>query len=172
MEKKELICYNDETIVKNGKLLSKKYILTGNPVPLYRPRFSRDHVFDSQKEIKLVMGITIRKQHENLPMFTGPLQAVMRFYMKPPKRNRCFSGRWHTIRPDLSNMLKMIEDVAQGIAYEDDKSICREFIEKKWDINPRVEFIVSVIDDKKERQQNDVNGERKNNPSEQPAILP
>jgi len=109
---------------------SKKYIIYGDPIPLARPRFvamaatretkPKVRVYDSQKADKRAIAYDIKKQHGKEPMFEGPLFMELRFYMLG--ENTKHSG-WHYCKPDLSNLIKMYEDVCSGILYRDDAQI-------------------------------------------------
>ena len=46
----------------------------------------------------------------------------------------------HTAKPDLSNMIKFIEDVCKGIVYNDDEQIVQITAYKRYDLEPRTEF--------------------------------
>jgi len=49
----------------------------------------------------------------------------LKLYILYPKKTRV------TYKPDLSNMLKTIEDAATGVLYADDCQICKEVLIKK-----------------------------------------
>jgi Holliday junction resolvase RusA-like endonuclease len=46
----------------------------------------------------------------------------------------------HIARPDLSNLIKFIEDIAIGILYGDDSIIAEIYARKCYDATPRTEF--------------------------------
>lgn len=114
---------------------SKTYVVHGDPVPLARPRFVVDQpptmdlriknpakarVYDSQKGIKADIAWDLKKQHGKEPKFEGPLYIEFRFYLKG---ENSWNYGWHATRPDLSNLIKMYEDVGSGILYHDDAQI-------------------------------------------------
>lgn len=105
--------------------VSKRYFLYGDPVPLARPRFVIDEgmgktrVYDSQKSIKRDLIRDLKKQHGALDLFEGPLHVDFRFYMEPSAKHHGY----HASRPDLSNLVKMYEDIGSGILYHDDAQI-------------------------------------------------
>ena len=51
----------------------------------------------------------------------------------------------HYSRPDLSNLIKFIEDVATGILYKDDCIIAELVSYKHYDTNPRTEFMITPL---------------------------
>lgn len=63
------------------------------------------------------------------------------FFMPIPKSKSIkLKGEYHHIRPDLSNLIKMVEDIAQSIVYHDDCIISSISAKKTYDLNPRTEF--------------------------------
>ena len=125
-----------------------KYTIPGDPIPWARPG-GKSTRFDTQKQIKLIYGITLREQHEG-PLFLGPLHIDIRFYMAVPQRlsprkAKDLHDSYHHIRPDFSNMLKLIEDIGTGIIYKDDAQIAKFTGEKKYDSNPRTVFTISEL---------------------------
>lgn len=128
---------------------SKQFIIPGDPIALSRGRYSRGKVYDSQKHLKLILGVHIRNQFDDCRMFQGPLKLEFRFYFAPSpswsanKKKQMLENEWMIYVPDVSNLIKMYEDVCNGIIFKDDCAICCLTAEKKWDINPRTEFIVT-----------------------------
>ena len=106
---------------------SMKYVILGDPIPLYRARFSSisNRMFDSQKEIKLVTGITLVNQHDNQPVFDGPIYLDIQFFFLTPLRKPKLNKQWHVYRPDLSNLIKFYEDIATTIIIKDDCIIAK-----------------------------------------------
>jgi Holliday junction resolvase RusA-like endonuclease len=126
------------------------YVIEGDPTPLFRakPAYNQRLMYDSQKNQKLVTGITLSNQHNDRPFFTGPIALEAVFYMPVPKtrlRERTeLLGTFHFVRPDLSNLLKYIEDAALTILYKDDCIISKIAIEKIYG-EPRTEFTISSL---------------------------
>lgn len=126
---------------------SASYVISGDPVPLQRHRHKNDRVWDPQKEIKLVIGINLRNQHNDRPLFNGPLIMNVVFYMPIPKHKlKTHVGLPHQSKPDVDNLLKMVFDVANGIIYHDDSQICEVTARKIYDKVSRTEFVVAVYE--------------------------
>lgn len=125
-----------------------KYVLLGDPTALKRARIAATHnrVYDSQKACKLALGIQLLDQHDGI-CFEGPTQLEAVFFFKPPQRmSNAKLPQWHQSRPDVSNLLKLIEDVIQDChIVKDDCLFCREVIEKKYDNRPRTEIILTAL---------------------------
>lgn len=114
----------------------RTYVLLGPPVPLARPRFSSHKIYDSQKQAKFGAGILIARQHNDSRIFTGPLLLVVEFHFGIPKSREKSAtqlrGTPHFYKPDLSNLIKWAEDVANGIIYQDDCQISTIHADKVW----------------------------------------
>lgn len=135
----------------------KHYIVYGDPIALARARVTRGRVYDAQKHIKLVWGLDLVKQHNSEPFLSGPLFLDIIFYLPLPKsaskkKLESMQGQWHIYKPDSSNLLKFVEDVATTICYNDDCIIAKQSIEKIYDDGngPRTEFILSELKNKRE----------------------
>lgn len=138
------------------KLRTKSYMVEGNPIALARVRYSRGHFYDSQKNLKLVWGISLEKQHNDEPLFEGPLWMDIIFYLPIAKKcsgklRKDLTNNWHLFKPDISNLCKFLEDVCIDIVYEDDCLIAKETIEKVYDDGngPRTEFTISELPTKR-----------------------
>lgn len=144
LKRSNVSCFKNES-----NLRSEKYIIIGDPVPLARPRFCKGHVFDSQKMNKMVASNSIMYQHKNRLHFTGPLHLQVTFFMALPrcskKKQELLLGTFHKARPDFSNLLKFIEDVAQDVLYDDDCIISSVCGSKIYDRQPRTELILTEI---------------------------
>ena len=129
---------------------SATYTLQGSPIPLARARHGNYRTWDSQKHHKLICGITLTEQHNNAPLFTGPLLFTITFYMQIPhssslKKKAILDKTPHHIKPDLSNMLKFYEDVAATILFADDAQIAYVVAQKIYSDSPRTEFTITEI---------------------------
>lgn len=136
---------------------TKHYVILGDPIVLARARYGRGKFYDSQKNSKLVWGIGLKNQHDETPFFTGPLLMDVIFYMPIPatlsaKKKLATQNQWHFLRPDSSNLVKFVEDVATTICYKDDCIIAKHSIEKVYDDGqgPRTEFILSELKERRE----------------------
>lgn len=115
------------------------YIILGNPIPLARARLTRDRVFDPQKQLKLITGINLRTQHDERPLYHGPLHLDVVFFMPRAISNKAKSS-YHSYKPDLDNLVKWICDISTTILFDDDCIISKITASKVYDKNPRTEF--------------------------------
>ena len=105
------------------------------PVPQGRPRFRRvgDHViaYDPAKsrEYKRIVQLVARSRAPERPL-EGAVRLTLVIYRAVPKSaskrkaGRMLEGRIRpTTKPDISNVLKGVEDALKGIWYKDDSQI-------------------------------------------------
>jgi Holliday junction resolvase RusA-like endonuclease len=121
------------------------YILLGVPTPLARARHGNGNVYDSQKKIKFAIGCDLRMQHGSKPLIYNPCRLEIDFYFKPKqsisaKKIPLIYGQPHYYKPDLSNLIKFIEDVATDIILYDDCLIAQIIANKRYDDIERTEF--------------------------------
>jgi len=121
-----------------------KFIVPGRPVPLKRPRFGLGRVYDDQVAIKKIYADSIRYQYLRGPLQEGPLELKITFYFKRPRKKK--KDRYHSCRPDLSNLVKFIEDVAIGVLYKDDDCIAKIIAEKKYGDIEKTEIELNQLD--------------------------
>ena len=63
-------------------------------------------------------------------MFEGPIAMSIIFRFKRPKSAK--KRPYPSVKPDLSNLTKLLEDAANGILYKDDSAICQSYVQKVY----------------------------------------
>lgn len=132
------------------ELVSRKYVLSREPKPLARPRFFEKRVYDSQQSLKLLLGVELGNQHEDLPPFEGILHFDIDFYLPLPMTKstkfKLEKQKYHIYKPDLSNLIKLIEDVCvdTGII-KDDSQIASIYSRKFYGDPSRTEFVITQL---------------------------
>ena len=114
------------------------YTVPGRPAPLARPRFRSGVVWDCQRLLKGQVRECIRVQHGSVGMITGPVVLYCSFsFMVPSSWSRRKQARYrqapYSGRPDLSNLVKFIEDCIVGIVVADDAPIISFYAQKRYD---------------------------------------
>ena len=129
----------------HGQICS--YIIDGNPVPLARARvnFSKSRFWDSQKQLKFSIGIQVSNQHNGRDHLQPPLRLDVVFYLPIPRQQPLLSGHYHHAKIDLDNLLKMLLDACNTIAYKDDAHISEIHARKLYAVNPRTEFTLTEL---------------------------
>lgn len=126
------------------------YTIPGNPIPLARARFRSNHVYDAQKHLKISSAIYLQSQHNGRAIYTNALKMYVIFFMPIPsgstaKKRASLLDTYVWKKPDLSNLIKFIEDTATGILYHDDRLICSIEAHKVYDYEPRTELILHEV---------------------------
>lgn len=129
---------------------SNTYTIEGTPSPLRRPRFFKRGVYDSQKQEKLILGIKLKNQHKDQEPLKGVLHFHVTFHFPYPQNKkehtRLAKQFFHVYKPDLSNLIKMIEDVCVDTEIiSDDAIIASIFSVKVYDDEPKTTFKITSI---------------------------
>jgi Holliday junction resolvase RusA-like endonuclease len=127
--------------------------IEGNPISLNRPRFSLGKVYDSQKQEKLLIGLILKSQMNQVSSFVGNISMDITFYFPisravSHKKKMLLRGGFRSSRPDLSNCIKFYEDIMQDVGiYKDDAQIVEITAKKLYDdgAGPRVEITLREI---------------------------
>lgn len=130
---------------------SVTYVVEGNPVPLKRPRFS-GVVYDPQKADKKSFGWQLKSQQGSTAILTGMLHMTVTFFMELPKkkshREQLLKQGYHCYRPDLSNLIKFVEDVCVDAGIIEDDALIVEISSKKvYSEQSRTEFYFTLVEE-------------------------
>lgn len=72
------------------------------------------------------------------------LFAIPKRFNKEQRKKALNGEILPTKRPDSDNVIKIILDALNGVAYHDDEQVCEVYFEKKYSENP--EMIVRIIE--------------------------
>ena len=134
-----------------------KFEVPGSPIGQGRPKFSTINghakAYDPEKSrnykayVKLLATQAMREQ--GFTMIDGPCCLdILAFFEVPKSKSKKFKERAllglerPTKKPDLSNIVKGIEDALNGLAYKDDSSIVYLCVTKYYSDVARVEVIL------------------------------
>ena len=134
-------------------------IVLGDPVAQGRPRFSRQGGFvkaydpAKSRDYKSYVRM-IAAQHTPESPVEGAIEFSLRIYRAIPKgmpkykREAAKDGRLRpVIKPDVSNVLKGVEDALKGVWYKDDSQIVGYRVLGKWyDERPRIEIMMRELE--------------------------
>ena len=126
--------------------------ILGNPVGKQRARVCRTgHAYTPLHTVNyeaLVKQTFAAKYPDFVPM-SGPARITLSIFLVPSKETHRKLGKgsklYPTIKPDISNVLKIIGDALNGLAYVDDKQIVWVEVVKAYSEKPRVEVIVGEL---------------------------
>jgi Holliday junction resolvase RusA-like endonuclease len=126
--------------------------IPGNPVGKQRARVTRQgHAFTPAKTVnyEALVKQTFAAKYPNIMPISGPARITLSIFIMPSKETQRKSKKgtklYPTIKPDASNVLKIIEDALNGLAYVDDKQIVWVEVIKAYSEKPRVEVIVAEL---------------------------
>ena len=134
-----------------------EFTIPGNPKPQQRHRVARNgRMYDPSSKDKKQTWLQIALHCPKLPL-AGDISIKLVFTMERPK-NQYRTGKYkhllkdnvseyHSYKPDLDNMVKLICDVIQGKDRMicDDSQICMLQAEKVWGFAGKTEVVIEEI---------------------------
>ena len=137
-----------------------KAIVLGDPVAQGRPRFSRQGGFvkayapAKSRDYKQYVRLVAAQDTPAVPV-TGAVVLSLKIYRAMPKsmskakREAALAGQLRpTTKPDVSNVLKGVEDALKGLWYADDSQIVGYGEIGKWYAeSPRIEVTMTEVED-------------------------
>lgn len=102
--------------------------IEGKPKPLKRHRSARGRVYDPSREEKENFAWKVKAAIGSQEPLEGPLRLELTFaYVLPKKTSKkqreALQGAYRDSKPDLSNLIKFVEDALNGILWKDDAQI-------------------------------------------------
>jgi len=124
---------------------SWRCVLDVAPTGKGRPRFTKTgRTYTPEKTLNKESEIRYALSMLDAPLFSGPVEVVIKtFFIKPKSAKKRVH---HTVKPDASNILKLVEDAANGILYDDDKQIVKCTISKEYGETERIEIEIREIE--------------------------
>jgi len=128
--------------------------IPGEPIGKARPRMTRNGIVYTPKKTlnyeTLIKELFIIKYPDFQPL-EGPVRMSLSAWLKIPKTSKKKTEAMEngeirpTKKPDMSNILKSVEDALNNLAYRDDKQIVEVEIEKKYSTRPRIELMIEDL---------------------------
>lgn len=115
--------------------------IPGKFVAWQRAGISSGRIYTQKKtrDWQKIVAYHARKAMSGFPPLIGPVAMSCHFYYQIPeswaakkKQQAIELEIYPTGRPDLSNLVKSIEDACNGIVYIDDAQICRLEVTKNY----------------------------------------
>ena len=123
--------------------------IPGEPVAKGRPRVCKWGTYTPEKTVNYETLVKELYILEKLPKLSGQLRMEIKAYFAIPKsapRLRAalmHDGKIRPVkRPDLDNLVKIIADALNTIAYDDDSQIVAVTADKYYSAAPRVEITI------------------------------
>ena len=133
----------------------KKLIILGEPKGKGRPRFTRNgHTYtpEDTKDYETLVKEEYKKQCEGMFEQGIPLELRIKAYFAIPssaaewRKSAMRTGQLRpTKKPDMDNIVKIVADSLNKVAYHDDAQVVSTTIEKWYGTIPRVEVSISEI---------------------------
>lgn len=104
----------------------------GKPEPWSRPRPGNGCYYSPHKDTAWYANVLreAARVRPNQPL-TGPLELAIDFMMPRPKSRP--NDYWHTVKPDKSNLEKLVEDTLKDAGWmKDDCQICTGDVRKRY----------------------------------------
>jgi Holliday junction resolvase RusA-like endonuclease len=129
--------------------------IPGRPIAKARPRFARRgpyvKTYSTQQTEEGRFLFELQQQWRREPL-EGALAVKIFFYMPIPqsvskKLSFAMSNGEanHTKKPDLSNMIKFVEDCMNGLVWRDDSQIVRLVADKNYGVFAHTEIEIEEI---------------------------
>lgn len=109
------------------------FTVPGQPVPFaWRQRGRARYVPPRQKSAMHAIGLCARRAMAGRPPLEGPLELSASFHRCRPKRKgEARAPLPDTRKPDVTNLVKLLEDALTGIVFADDAQVVR-ISASKW----------------------------------------
>lgn len=123
-----------------------RFTVEGKPVGKARPRFTRrGFAYTPEKNVRYeaavraacIEAMKAQGVHKRVGV---PLAIKCEFFFEPPKswskkrRTEAADLAPYDQKPDGDNLLKIVKDALNGVAYDDDKRICSETATKLYSV--------------------------------------
>tara|TARA_R110002126_G_scaffold185420_3_gene333951 strand:- start:316 stop:714 length:399 start_codon:yes stop_codon:yes gene_type:complete len=101
--------------------------IPGEPITKKRPRFARVkggvRTYDSQSEAAETMKWQMKARIKGQPPLQGALHLSLIYVFARPKSRVKLKEVFHTLTPDLDNLIKFSSDVGNDTLWYDDRQI-------------------------------------------------
>ena len=133
------------------------FSVKGEPKGKGRPRFSNGHVYTPKEtaDYERLVALSYRNSARGYK-FTSPVRVTVKVFCKPPKSKSkkveedMLSGHiLPTKKPDVDNIVKIILDGLNKVAWEDDTQVTDLMITKRYGEDPFVAVIIEEINAKR-----------------------
>jgi len=129
----------------------------GKPQPKERPKVYKGHGITPTRTRQYEALIAAEWAARGYPTIEGPVRLDVECYFPIPQgwsKKKKEQARHHfivpAVRPDLDNLVKIIQDGLNGVAYQDDKQVVMVWSQKLYDDEPRTEVYVQRLSEETE----------------------
>ena len=113
------------------------FTVYAKPVPKARARFSRSGVYTPQQTVDFenLIAYSAKNAMRGNELILESVTLVVNFFFKKAIKN----PDSHIKKPDLSNLIKSVEDAMNGIVYKDDSQIKNIVASKQYGESDKIE---------------------------------
>lgn len=124
-----------------------KYSIKGDPLMASRAPICQKNMFDTGAHRRLVTEINLINQHDEAPIFDGPVHLDVIFYFSRYSRSKknIPGSEFYAGHPEIYTLLKWIQDVGKNIIFSSGCSFVSVAIEKRYSDDPRTEFDIRKL---------------------------
>lgn len=115
-------------------------IISGEPVAKGRPRFAGKRAYTPIKTKDYEKRIVSEAMNMGVCQINDPVFLTIRAFFPMSIAAAKRGDTHHTKRPDLDNIIKIVGDALNGIAWKDDSQIVGVLAEKGYSDYPRLEI--------------------------------
>lgn len=134
-----------------------RFTVAGKPVGKARPRFTRrGFAYTPEKTVRYEAAVRAAcieaMKAQGVQKRVGvPLAIKCEFFFEPPKswskkrRTEAADLAPYDQKPDGDNLLKIVKDALNGVAYDDDKRICSETATKLYSVASQADITLYEV---------------------------
>jgi len=136
--------------------MDTKYLdIPGEPKAKGRPYVTHTHTFTPKGTMLYENYVKTLWLNDNgcYNNYVGPIRLSLRAYFQIPKsaskkkqEQMLYNKILPTKRPDLDNVIKIVKDALNGIAWHDDSQVVDLHGSKSYSYEPRVEVTVDYLE--------------------------
>lgn len=137
------------------------FVLPGQPVPWQRAQrdgrtgrtFTSDRNASAKHDVAVVGGAKMRSRGVKMAPKGTPVLIRLDAYFQMPKKSSITKKEWnarlarkyHTVKPDGDNLIKLVKDALNGIVWHDDCQVQLDGVNKWWSEAPSRTVVVIKI---------------------------
>jgi Holliday junction resolvase RusA-like endonuclease len=114
------------------------FTIPGVPVAKARARVVDGRAYTPEKTRAAESEVQFYATASHVPLIeSGPIWLALVFVFPWPKSwPKKRRPQFHTVKPDASNLLKLVEDALNGICWRDDSQVCVVHADKRYGETP------------------------------------
>ena len=120
-----------------------RFARVGNGVRTYTPKETEN--YEAYIKVSYINSVGRKKLEGQIQAEITGIFPIPKSESKKRKAAMLAGEILHTKKIDCDNLAKTVLDALNGIAYDDDKQVCRLYVEKKYGENPCVKVRLKEV---------------------------